>query len=87
MPTILMALSSSRVSVWVFVFETDTPGGHPGRPLAPEIWLCCWTSRKGVPAPPLRSEPGTPFLDQHIYRCVGEDQQQSIGAWASGRPG
>src|SRR5438445_1418244 len=28
--------------------------------------------RKGVPASPLRSDPGTPFLDQHITDVYGE---------------
>ena len=30
--------------------------------------------RKGVPCSPLRFDPGTPFLDQHIHRCSWSGQ-------------
>jgi hypothetical protein len=33
--------------------------------------------RKGVPASSLRFDPGTPFLDQHIQRCLWQGQLQS----------
>ncbi len=43
-------------------------------------------SRKGVPAYPLRSNPGTPFLDQDKTHFVEERQAQSW-AGASGQQG
>ncbi len=34
-------------------------------------------SRKGVPCSALRFDPGTPFLDHNIYRCLWRGQMQS----------
>jgi hypothetical protein len=46
--------------------ETDTLLPARGRDLALRLAL-----RKGVPASPLRSNPGTPFLDPPHHRCFG----------------
>jgi hypothetical protein len=76
----------SRVSGWLSGYEPDTPPGSPpgwspisGPPRGPG---CCplalrnlalqLASRKGVPASPLRFDPGTPFLDQHMTDIFGE---------------
>jgi hypothetical protein len=46
--------------------QTDTLPPARGRYLALRLAL-----RKGVPASPLRSNPGTPFLDPPHHRCFG----------------
>lgn len=46
--------------------QTDTLLPARGRDLALRLAL-----RKGVPASPLRSNPGTPFLDPPHHRCFG----------------
>jgi hypothetical protein len=66
----------ARVFVSVFVYEpksrTNIVLPARSRDLALRL-----ASRKGVPASPLRFDPGTPFLDQHIYRCLWRGQVQS----------
>src|SRR5271169_1738310 len=41
-------------------------------------------SRKGVPAPPLRFDPGTPFLDQHITDVYGEARCRVVNGERAG---
>ena len=61
---------SSRVFVWVFVYKanTETDTLLPARRWDLALRLAL---RKGVPASPLRSYPGTPFLDPPHHRCFG----------------
>jgi hypothetical protein len=51
----------------------------PCCPLAPLDLALRLASMKGVPAYPLRSNPGTPFLDQDKTCFVQERQAQSVG--------
>ncbi len=61
---------------WVFGYKPNT---QPNTccPLAPAVWGSASSPRKGVPASPLRSKPGTPFLDPTHHRCSGRGQMQS----------
>ena len=62
--------------VWVFVYKPNTQTNTllPARSRSLALHL---TRGRGVPASPLRSKPGTPFLDPTHHRCSGRGQMQS----------
>lgn len=68
---------------YVFVFK-ETPFRTPCCPLAPLDLALRRALTKGVPAYPLRSNPGTPFLDLNKQSCV-EETRRRVRARASGQ--
>jgi hypothetical protein len=55
----------------VLVYKPSTPDEHAAARSLRKFGSAAG-SRKGVPASPLRFDPGTPFLDQHITDVYGE---------------
>ncbi len=79
---VLATVWGAGVFVWLYVYKANTQTNTllpaRGRDLALRLAL-----RKGVPASPLRSNPGTPFLDPPHHRCFGGARRR---AWR-GRAG
>jgi hypothetical protein len=60
--------AAPRVVLWVVPYKRTTQRTTLLPARCRELALAL-ASRKGVPTPPLRFDPGTPFLDHNIYRC------------------
>ena len=71
---------SSRVFVCPFVYKPNTPAEHPAARSRAKFGSAPGPS-KGVPAPTLRCDPGTPFLDQQTSIDVQVKGQVQSDEW------
>src|SRR5271157_6436280 len=70
-----MPLSGARLSA---ALSARHPSEYPAARSLPKFGSAAGP-RKGVPASPLRFDPGTPFLDQHITDVYGEARCRVVG--------
>ena len=70
----------------VLVYKPSTPDEHAAARSLPKFGSTAGP-RKGVPASPLCSNPGTPFLDQHITDVYGEARCRVVNGERAGSRG